>query len=136
MRKQPQYIVVDDDKTSNLISELIIRKFDKDAGIMLYNSPEEALLNIEKNLASDSDLPTVLFLDLNMPTMTGWDFLRHFEKFDLFLRRRFHIYILTSAIEDFSENAERFPFVSGFLSKPLNLKFLMEVRNNLEKGDR
>lgn len=128
MKKSHNYIVIDDDSTSNLICEFTIKKFDKDANIQLFWEPEAALFAIEKGLCIEGE-PTnaILFLDVNMPAMTGFEFLDEFQKFPREIREQFIIYMLTSSIEDFSEQAEQYPFVAGFLSKPLKVNDLVHI---------
>ena len=93
-----------------------------------YLDPEIALLDIKARCEADSDKPdTCLFLDLNMPKMTGWEFLEVFQDLDEEVKSCFRIYILTSSIEDFSAEKERFPFVAGFISKPLKKDILQEI---------
>src|SRR5690606_3355158 len=122
---------VDDDSTNNLICDFIIRKFDKDAIINLFLEPETALSYIENTYSGNSGpLPTVLFLDINMPTMSGFEFLNEFNRFDLEVKQQFYIYILSSSMEDFTSKAIKYPIVTGFLSKPLRISTLEEIFNH------
>ena len=118
--------MVDDDSTSNLICELNIKKMDPGALIRSFNVPEEALSCIKENCLPDEEALCILFLDVNMPTMTGWEFLEVFQDFCPSLQKKFVVYILTSSIEDFSEEKKKYPYVAGFLTKPL-------MRGKLEK---
>ncbi|MCY2687740.1 response regulator [Salinimicrobium sp. TH3] len=131
MKRPKYYIVVDDDKTNNLICEFTIKSFNPQAVIMLFLEPEEALMFIKEDYSGGAvDFPTILFLDVNMPGMSGWEFLDVFQKFEEHIKNQFQIFILTSSIEDFSNEAKLYPFVSGFLSKPLKkdkLKGLVEA---------
>lgn len=124
---KPGYLVVDDDNTNNLICEFTIRRFDKDAGINLFTNPQLALNFIENNPQSQEVL---MFVDINMPTMTGFEFLKEFQKFSVEITKQYRIYILTSSIEDFSSQAICFPMVNGFLSKPLKLSYLEDILKN------
>lgn len=131
------YMVVDDDLTNNLICKLLIKKFDTNANITLFSKPEEGLAYVKEyfNNSRDTELlkPVVLFLDLNMPTMTGWEFLDEFVKFDPKIQSKFYIHILTSSIEDFTKEAELYPFVKGFLSKPLKMKDLNGIHDSFKR---
>ena len=123
-----RYIVIDDDSTNNLICEFTIKKFDKEAQIILYQDPEKALEAIGSEYFSGGDAsPIVLFLDVNMPAMSGFEFLDKFQKFSPDIKEQFIIYMLTSSIEDFSEQGKSYPFVSGFLAKPLKIQYLEEI---------
>ncbi len=116
-----RFMVVDDDSMNNLICKFTILRFNAGATIALYTEPEIALTAIADIYSqSENPLPTVLFLDLNMPTMTGWEFLDAFITLDKAIQEQFTIYILSSSIDDVDkEKAESNPLVSGFLSKPL-----------------
>lgn len=128
MKNIHRYVVVDDDATNNLICEFAIRSFHKEAEVSLFREPEEALEAIRNYSPGTEPCPdTILFLDVNMPAMTGWEFLEAFQQFDPAVRDRFVIYILTSSIEDFTEEAEKYPFIAGFRSKPLKTSCLEEI---------
>lgn len=129
MINHPQhYLVVDDDSTSNLICNFTIRKFDKNARIDLFLDPVKALTYIEqKYLKSERPNPTVLFLDINMPNMSGFEFLEEYKNFDEYVQQQFSIYMLSSSIEDFKLQGEKYPAVAGFLSKPLSVEHLEKI---------
>jgi len=131
MKKQ-RYMVVDDDTTNNMICEFNIKRFDKEADIEMFTIPEEALASIKEEYSSTREEgSTILFLDVNMPTMTGWEFLDVFMQLDEFVKDQFSIYILSSSIEDFKEKEEVYTFIQGFLSKPLKINNLEELRKDL-----
>lgn len=130
MKKPERYIVVDDDVTNNLICEYNIKSFDTNVDIELYTQPEKALENIKEFDKTLKYTHTILFLDLNMPTMTGWEFLEAFEKICENIRAHFSIFVLTSSIENFDKEAARFPYVQGFYSKPLTKSHLQEISSS------
>lgn len=122
------YIVIDDDRTNNLICNLVISKFDKDAIIELCTEPEKALAYIKKIYSHDNCFrPTIIFLDINMPKMSGFEFLDEFLKFDAAIRECFNIYMLSSSTEDFQSKSKKYPIVKDFLSKPLTINHLKKI---------
>lgn len=128
-----RYMVVDDDTTNNMICEFTIKRVDSTANIKMFTIPEDALAYIKAEYSkTEPGMPTVLFLDVNMPTMTGWEFLDCFKHFDKAVKEQFTIYILSSSIEDFVEEAKIYPFISGFFSKPLRIGHFEEVMKELE----
>ena len=122
MEAKKSFIVVDDDPVNNFISKLAIQKYDGQAEIKLYTEPEAALAAIKATYSNTPEKgATVLFLDINMPTMTGWEFLSVFQEYGKDVLKQFTIYILSSSVEhrDLGK-AESNTLVSGFLSKPLS----------------
>ncbi|WP_029034668.1 response regulator [Salinimicrobium terrae] len=129
MKKPKQYIIVDDDRTNNLICEYAVKGYDPDADVMTFNEPEIALSTIRnKILKEDGCASMVLFVDVNMPTMSGWEFLKELEKLEEEVIQRFTIFILSSSIEDFKDERINFPYVTDFLSKPLSKTRLKELQ--------
>jgi CheY-like chemotaxis protein len=128
-------MVVDDDPTNNMICEFTIKRYNKDAQIKLFTDPEVALSSIKETYSGNKDASaTVLFLDVNMPTMTGWEFLDEFNLLDSCVKDQFTIYILSSSIEDFKEEAELYPILTGFLSKPLKFDIIEGIMNELQEA--
>lgn len=124
MKKQVRFIVVDDDVTNNLICEYNIRSFNNLAQINLFTQPELALKYLTECGLEEE---TILFLDLNMPTMSGWEFLEMFRQFYTENQPKISVYILTSAIENLEREVLDFPYLKGFLSKPLTQTYLESI---------
>ncbi|WP_287059311.1 response regulator, partial [Algoriphagus sp.] len=67
-----------------------------------------------------------LFLDLNMPEMTGWDFLDNFDS----QKNEAEIYILSSSVDERDINkASKYQVVKDYLSKPLIKKYIKSIFN-------
>ncbi len=130
--KKLRYMVVDDDPINNMICKFTIKTFDRAAEIKIFTIPEKALAFIKEEYNTRIEaVPTVLFIDVNMHTMTSWEFLDIFMQFDKWVKDQFTIYILSSSIEDFSKETKIYPFIQGFLSKPLKTTHLEIVRKDL-----
>lgn len=110
--------LVDDDPINNLINRRLLGKAGIGNHIEEYLSAQEALEKI-KSLSKDGSL--LIFLDINMPVLNGWEFLEEYKT--LFSDRDDKIVILSSSI-DFQDRqkALEYPIVSGFLEKPLSLE--------------
>lgn len=122
-------MVVDDNPTNNLLCKFVIRKVKEDSELHIFPNPEDALAYIkENNVIKDEDNVTLLFLDINMPFMTGWEFLEEYKNFDKGIHKQFIIYMLSSSIDKRDqEKAEINPFVSGFISKPLSTIAIIQI---------
>ncbi len=79
------------------------------------------------NKAADDYPTTVLLLDINMPAMSGWDFLERFESTESDIKKHLTIYLLSSSIDQHDkERAEANKHVKDFLTKPFR-KEMVEV---------
>jgi CheY-like chemotaxis protein len=124
MKIVKQYVVVDDDHLNNMLCSINIRKQDPDALIYTFTDPEEGLQFLKK-IASDAIPLTVAFLDINMPSMTGWDFMEQFRLLGKEVKSKFKIFIVTSSVDMRDiERASRDGDVVGITSKPLKLEGL------------
>lgn len=120
MAKELVYIV-DDDKIASLITQRMLSSIDPDLDVNVFSNPGDALGLILEEGAR----PTHIFLDLNMPTMNGWQFL---DRIDNSIDTKCMVYILTSSIDDRdSEKAELHQYVSGYLVKPVNKDVLIKA---------
>lgn len=122
-------MVVDDDRTNNMICEFSLRRFSSETEIKTFVDPTVALKYIEESYSDEAtDTPTVLFLDINMPLLSAWDFLEIFKEFTSHIKRQFTIYILTSSI-DFrdKEKADMNPLVTSSLCKPLSTPIVSSI---------
>lgn len=122
MNTSSQFIVVDDDPFNNFICKHIIANFAPAATIQLFTDPKEALAAIQQAYSHQAGDPeTILFLDINMPEISGWEFLDEFSLFPGHLHAQFKIFILSSSIDpEDKAKAEKHPMVHGFYSKPLS----------------
>ncbi|WP_111670266.1 response regulator [Algoriphagus litoralis] len=110
--------LVDDDPINNLINRRLLGKAGIGNQIEEFLSAQEALEKI-KSIASDTSL--LLFLDINMPVLNGWEFLDAYCS--NFPDRKDTIVILSSSIDyQDRQKALEYPIVSGFLEKPLSLE--------------
>lgn len=110
--------LVDDDPINNLINRRLLGKIGIGDYIEEFLSAQEALEKI-KQLPKENSL--LIFLDINMPVLNGWEFLEKYTV--LFPERKDKIIILSSSIDyQDRQKAFEYPIVSGFLEKPLSLE--------------
>lgn len=130
-KKYKRYLIVDDDKANNMLCKMILKKTFEEAEVISYDSPCEALNYINSQyLISDDNLKTVIFLDINMPDITGWEFLDIFKDFNENIRNFFTIYMLSSSVDYKDKNlAKENPLVEGYIEKPLTREKIKNIFN-------
>ncbi|HEX2787840.1 MAG TPA: response regulator [Ignavibacteria bacterium] len=133
-----KFIIVDDDPLNNKLCRHILKITTSGSEISDYLYPSEALDFIKSTkLETEDDASSIIFLDLNMPLISGWDFLDVFSQFDDRIKAQYKIYILSSSIDERDkERARKNPHVLQFISKPLTkdkVKAIIENQINGEK---
>jgi len=127
MSLKKKYIIVDDDPTNNIICNIMLEMVLGKVDIKTFESPEKGLSFI-KNEYSKSLFPTVLFLDINMPTLTGWQFMEEFEKLGKKVKDKISVYILSSSVDSRDKDKARAnKYIKGFISKPLEKEVILSV---------
>ena len=121
MNVSTRFIVIDDDEFNNKICTVTLEKIDKEANIKTFLSPVEGFAHVVTEYSrTDHNDSAVLFLDINMPVMNGWEFLERFEELDPSIKKRLKIYILSSSVDKRDiERAKANKNVVHYLIKPL-----------------
>lgn len=79
---------------------------------------------------------TVLFLDINMPSPNGWEFLDLYKKMSVKIKDQIHIYMLSSSIDEFDkQKALANIYVKAYLTKPLLMQTVRAIENELKGND-
>lgn len=124
-----RFIVIDDDPMNNKICSFMIRQTFPQTEVILFTDGRTALDFFEKEYFLNP-LPTILFVDINMPQMTGWEVLEKFKNFSEEMKSYFKIFMLTSSVDERDkERAANEKLVKKFLSKPLTKETLMNLFN-------
>jgi len=117
--------IIDDDKIYvNLVKKIIeIKKLSEN--LLIFKNGMEALDHFKLILenATEERLPDIIFLDINMPVMDGWEFLNEFIKIKNNFEKKITLYVVSSSIDPRDlERAKSFNLVTDYLIKPIELK--------------
>jgi CheY-like chemotaxis protein len=120
-------LLIDDNDDDNFYHELVLREAGITRQIHVSETAPEALKFLETTPA----IPELIFLDINMPRMNGWEFLDHYRQLAIEKRSTVIIIMLTTSLNPADKKrAAAIPEVSGFESKPLTPEM---VNNIVEK---
>ena len=122
-------MLVDDDEITNLINIALLSRDHSKEDVIAYTSPRNALNYLmEVVQGSGEKIPAIIFLDINMPLMDGWEFLEEFQKMPAQALSKCRIFILSSSIDlEDVEKAKEYPIVQDFISKPLTAQKLQAI---------
>ncbi|MGV3510139.1 MAG: response regulator [Sphingobacteriaceae bacterium] len=120
-------LLVDDSYVDNLINRKMIQSNNFARTVTVIDSPIKALAYIQQ-CVDEGTLPEVVFLDIRMPEMDGFQFLETMNNIPGVQQANLKIYMLSSSLdpEDLKQIAEN-NLVSKFISKPLTEKILKEI---------
>ncbi len=126
MEKLQKVLLVDDDDIVNSINKVIIKHAKFAEEIVVQTVASEAIEYV-KDQKEQGTLPDLIFLDINMPEMDGWDFVDEYVKIG-FEEDGPRIIMLTSSINPRDENrASLIDEITDFMSKPLSPEVLEKI---------
>jgi response regulator of citrate/malate metabolism len=128
-------ILIDDDKVFNFINKSIIMKAGFESKITCFTEAEKALAMLDEFFeTAEAENQSLIFLDINMPDMDGWEFLAEYSKFPQEKIKNSDVIILSSSIDiNDIEKSKTIPAVADFISKPLTIDKLQSIETNVVK---
>lgn len=120
-------LIIDDDEDYNFLTQEMIRDFKLDCEIDIKRSAQEAL----DYLASEhSPFPDIIFLDINMHGLNGWDFIEEYEARGYHEEHEAMIFMTsTSVYEEIKDRARGYSRVMDYIEKPLTFDHLHHIQN-------
>ena len=112
--------IVDDDPIQHKIAIAVFNRFKLDDYIS-YTNPVNALIDLAEAHYSNRELPDLIILDLEMPEMTGWEFVESFNKISLAGKHNTRVHIVSSSLVDSDqEKLKLYSCLKGLHNKPLS----------------
>jgi len=123
MNKMRLAVLIDDDEATNVYHDIIIQEANIVEEYQIFDCAVAAL----EFLQNQESTPDFILLDINMPRMTGWEFLEEYKKL-VQATNPPKVIMLTTSLGTFDKKqAEDNSIVSGFRQKPLTTEMLEEI---------
>jgi CheY-like chemotaxis protein len=125
--------VIDDDDIYQYLTQKELEKSERVKTISTFSDGIKAL-NYLKEIAQDlSNLPHIIFLDVNMPILSGWAFIEELRQLRLSNLSAIKIYIISSSFDRRDiEKAREYEEIADYLVKPVSRT---QIASILEKNE-
>ena len=121
------FLLIDDDDIICVVHPAIIRQVFPDAKVEILQSAQEAIDYIKTLVNERYEVPTAVFLDINMPEFNGFTLLDKLSSEEQEFLSQSALYMLSSSIDQRDlDRVESSPIIKGFVGKPLTVQFLRE----------
>ncbi|MGB5229057.1 MAG: response regulator [Eudoraea sp.] len=129
MKKFENVCIIDDDPILIYGIKRLMKEVNFGDDILVYNNGKDAINGLRLNLEEGKKLPSIIFLDLNMPIMNGWDFLEDFCKIGESELKNTTIYIISSSVDPRDLiRIKGCPIVKNYILKPVTAKDLAAIQ--------
>jgi len=118
-------LLVDDDDDDNYFHQIVINKMNITEKIEIAFNGEQALVFLKKE---NQNRPDIIFLDINMPKMNGWEFMETYKHLRADQKAKVVVMMLTTSENPDDKNrAAQYSEIIGFNSKPLTEEMITAI---------
>ena len=125
--------IVDDDDIYQFTMVKTMKSLNLTDKIMVFSDGEEALDFMLDNLHNDKELPDVIFLDIDMPIMDGFQFMEEYVKIKPKLGKKITIYMVSSSVDPVDiDRAKKITEITDYIVKPITHDQLTTIVQELD----
>ncbi|MCW3112711.1 MAG: response regulator [Segetibacter sp.] len=119
--------LIDDDRIYQFTAKRIIELVNPLQKILIFSNGKEALDYFTQQATSNDQLPDVIFLDINMPVMNGWEFLEAYDSVKTALNKQISIYMVSSSVDEKDKIRSKSFNVKNFIEKPIDKEMMTAI---------
>jgi CheY-like chemotaxis protein len=125
--------LIDDDPIFVFLTKRIINSAQCDCQINEFSDGQLAISHLQEIIDDVDLLPDIIFLDLSMPVMDGWEFLEEYALIQSRIKKKIALFIVSSSISPHEvERSKTFLSVTDFVIKPMEKGKVIEIIDSLD----
>ena len=128
MKKINTFCIIGDDDIYQFTTAHLLKKMDLVNKIILFSNGLKAINFLKEEIGNIENIPDVLFLNINMPVMDGWEFMEEYLGIKPMIPKTVAIYMVSSSVDEKDVlKAKSISALSGYLVKPISSQNIREV---------
>lgn len=130
MTKPKSLWLIDDEEIQDLFLKAMIKSQPGPINYSYFSNASAALDELKNKRKAE----IIVFLDIFMQGLNGFDFLEIYNQSGHESRCKLHVYMLTSSeLETDKATCKTYPFVKGYIVKPLVSAHFNELLNHFDR---
>lgn len=130
MSTKKSVCIIDDDKVYTFGIKKIIKSYLPGNDVVSFENGKKALEGIKDLQEKGEELPDIILLDIEMPEMNGWNFLKNFDEIRPSIEKHIDIFVISSRVDKNTEELYKIEWdekVADFIKKPVQLETLKKI---------
>jgi CheY-like chemotaxis protein len=133
IRKRPLIAIVDDDIIFQFTLTRVINHNKQAERIITFSDGEKVIQYLTDNKKNTENIPDIIFLDVNMPIMDGWQFMEEYATIKADIKKKVNIFMWSSSVNPIDiERASEISEISDYIIKPIKLEDVKRFFEKLE----
>lgn len=129
-KKLNSILLVDDDKDCNFFHQRLFNTMDCAEKVFIVNDGQEAIDFLKSTENGKHPNPDIIFLDINMPRLNGWEFMELYEKLSDKEKAKVVLIMLTTSLNPNDiVRAEKHKGINGYRNKYLDKETVDKIMN-------